>query len=440
MSETRKLFESYQANLKEADDNILVIHTGLSDDISKEILESVIGQLSDGIWENSSSMEKYWNFMDIDTEGGDIVIKVNHKDYRSGFYLKTEEAIKKWIAGKIKQIVKIEQNDGNSELKWDRNNTAKLGYMGYSTSPTVRDAYRVYDKLLGRVDRITESDDTRERYKKFLEKELDKVQNTIANAPAGRDISGIESKRDWIMDKLNQLEESDLSTVRQDSIEKGLLTENSSDNLELYMNTWANYNDYGADVEQINGGWMDLDKAKEFLEAHKDEEPFINDTNNCPISVSEYDSPWQIIEELEYINNVDNEDAFLAILDEHNDNFEEAKDIYESGDYIFFAGVDNDEDLGRAYVDMVGFEGVSNIENYLDRNQIEEDIRAQLEEMGEDVDSISDETIDLMVDEDIEAAAGNSDYIEKYFDYEALGRDLDFEGYYFANTGAIYTM
>ena len=150
--------------------------------------------------------------------------------------------------------------------------------------------------------------------------------------------------------------------------------------------------------------------------------------------------PWQVIEKLEYIENCDNKDAFLAILDDQNDNFEEAQRILEDGDYVFFPGVSTDEELGKAYVDMVGIDGVSNIENYLDREQIKQEIIEYLEDSGEDTDDISDETLEFMVDEDIQTAEGNSDYFEKYFDYEALGRDLDYEGYYFADTGAILTM
>ncbi len=229
--------------------------------------------------------------------------------------------------------------------------------------------------------------------------------------------------------------------VKESSIvkpEKHLHEDEDFNNIQLYMNTWGNYNINGADVESINGGWMSVDQAKEFLEAHKDEEPFINDTENCPISVDEYDNPWEIIEQLEKLEDINNKDAFLAIFEEHNDNFEEALNIYESGDYIFFPGVDNDEDLGKAYVDMVGFEGVSNKENYIDRNSVAEGIEEYLDSVDEEY---SEETLDAMVDEDIQTAIADNDngFFENHFDYEAFGRDLNFEGYYYADTGAINT-
>lgn len=233
-------------------------------------------------------------------------------------------------------------------------------------------------------------------------------------------------------------------TLKEDSLNPGII--------QLYMNTWGNYNEHGADVESINGGWMDIDQAKEFLEAHKDEEPFINDTENVPgdLDIDEYTNPWQAIEELEYIENSDNKDALIAIIESVGD-FENAKEIYESGDYTFFSGVEDDEGLGRAYVDMVGgLEGVANAGNYIDeeaykeswREAAEQDVRENNPDLDENSDEFEDEVENwlngvAMEELENEKAAGND--LSEYFDYEAFGRDLDFEGYFFASTGAIQT-
>lgn len=227
--------------------------------------------------------------------------------------------------------------------------------------------------------------------------------------------------------------------------------ENMADDIELYMNTWGNYNINGADTESISGGWMSIDDAKEFLEKHKDEEPFINDTENCPIEVDEYDNPWQIIEQLEYIQNCDNPDALIAIIESTSNNFEENKEIYESGEYTFFAGVDNDEDLGRAYVDLVGgLENVNNKENYIDEDEYRESWREaaessvreenpDLDDSGEEFENKVEEWLDGVVAEQLEIDIADGADLSNYFDYEALGRDLDYEGYFFASTGAIQT-
>lgn len=227
---------------------------------------------------------------------------------------------------------------------------------------------------------------------------------------------------------------------------------NNGDEIQLYMNTWANYNANGADIE--DGGWMTIDQAKEFLEAHKDEEPFINDTDNVPgdLDIDEYTNPWQAIEMLDYIENCDNKDALIAIIESTGNDFEEDKRIYEDGDYTFFAGVDNDADLGKAYVNMVGgLEGVNNIENYIDENKYRESWRESVEQMvreaypdldedSEEFEAKVEEDLDNEAQEQLEIDLRDGADLSDYFDYESLGRDLDYEGYFFASTGAIETM
>ena len=223
------------------------------------------------------------------------------------------------------------------------------------------------------------------------------------------------------------------------------LTEAEDTNeIKLYMNTWGNYNENGADVENIGGGWMTLDQAEQFIKNHSEEEPFINDVEgDIPFQVDEYSNPTIVIENLKKYEQLDgnDKDILKSILDDRYDgtNFDECLDFVHNGDYIYFPGVDNEIDLGKAYVDMVGFEGVKNIENYLDRNAIAEDIKEVLENNKEDLDNIDDDTIEAMVDEDIQNAieADAEDYFENYFDYGALGRDLEFEGYTYTNGGAL---
>ena len=169
---------------------------------------------------------------------------------------------------------------------------------------------------------------------------------------------------------------------------------NDGDDIELYMNTWGNYNEYGADVDKINGGWMSVEKAKEFLDAHKEEEPFINDTENVPeaLDIDEYSNPWTAIEQIEFVQGVDDTDAFLAILEDQGD-FESAKDIYESGDFTFFPGVDNDFDLGKAWFDMVGgVDGIQNPQNYVNREYVKDAI---VNDLGSDEDYSDDELLQI---------------------------------------------
>lgn len=126
-----------------------IITTGLTDDKAEDILKGVIGQVSDGIWENSNGMERYWAHLDISRDGSEVVIHVDRDSWMSAFRDKTDDQVKKYFATKIKQIVKEEG------LVWDRNNTENCNYLDYHSGVTVQDAYRVYDKLLGRKDRIS---------------------------------------------------------------------------------------------------------------------------------------------------------------------------------------------------------------------------------------------------------------------------------------------
>lgn len=142
-----------------SNENAIVIKTGLSDSKAQDILDSVIGQMSDGIWENSSRMNRYWKYADIIKEGSEIAIKISYPNsYENGFKGKSENEIKKFFAQKIKQIVKEE------ELNWDRNNEERSCYLDRHSGVTVKDAYRVYDKLLGRRERITEANQDEYNY------------------------------------------------------------------------------------------------------------------------------------------------------------------------------------------------------------------------------------------------------------------------------------
>ena len=63
------------------------INTGLSGKVALSVLNSVMGQLSDGIWENSSGTESYWKDLDIEIINNTIFFKVSTYD-RYDYYTK----------------------------------------------------------------------------------------------------------------------------------------------------------------------------------------------------------------------------------------------------------------------------------------------------------------------------------------------------------------
>ena len=211
----------------------------------------------------------------------------------------------------------------------------------------------------------------------------------------------------------------------------------TSDDVMVYMNTWKNYNEYGADLEMygIKDGWMTPEQGLEFCKKYAEDEPFINDVDNCPIEVSEYDNAPAKLKELIRYNEFEDKTLLKNAMETGQySTVDEYIDVLERGDYIWFPGVSDDEGLGEAYVDMVGFEGVTSPENYIDRQKVIDMIEStyseeELEEYGG-----AEEEADVMIDSYTEA--GNKDFFEEYFSYEALGRELSFD-YTYTSDGAI---
>ena len=105
-----------------------------------QVIYAVLGQMSDGMWENSPAVEKYWRNADVD--GTELVINTA---YPSGFYGKSEEQIKDYFAKKIKEVVQDEV--GNNKEGWRRDNTEESCYMH---DLPVSVCYECYDFLKDR--------------------------------------------------------------------------------------------------------------------------------------------------------------------------------------------------------------------------------------------------------------------------------------------------
>ena len=105
------------------------------------ILGSVIGQMSDGIWENTRSMEKYWKSLNYGTDANGYIWLEDRNGVCADVY--------DFFANKIKQIIKVEIDDGyTSGLVWGRTCTVQPCYMHGNV--TVGDCYEMYELLKGR--------------------------------------------------------------------------------------------------------------------------------------------------------------------------------------------------------------------------------------------------------------------------------------------------
>lgn len=107
-----------------------------------DILGSVIGQLSDGIWENTNSMRKYYQSLRYG-QTADGMIWIEDRNLVCAKPLD-------FFANKIKQIVKIEIEDGweAEGLEWSRDCAVHPDY--FHGTVTVGECYELYELLKGR--------------------------------------------------------------------------------------------------------------------------------------------------------------------------------------------------------------------------------------------------------------------------------------------------
>lgn len=254
---------------------------------------------------------------------------------------------------------------------------------------------------------------------------------------------------------------------------KHIANEAFGDDMRVYMNTWANYNEYGADLSQyginsLKDGWMTIDQALEFCEEHAEDEPFINDTDNIPsgLDINEYSDAVETLEKLQELEGLDIDDDLLDALTEATGSIDDAIDVYESGDYEWYPGISSYTDLAYEVIEQLGGlkYAVSDITNYIDENAMRRDYEYDVRDMMYDdaeyevekehrlddedeydkdqeiedwIDNNIDSYLDSIISEEIGLAEMGEVDLSDYFDYEAYGRDLSFDDYYIANTGAI---
>ena len=94
------------------------ILTNLTRPVDLTIMESVIGQLSDGMWENSRTAEGYWPYVDVKMVNGKVAIDIDDASYcrhltkqpnQFRFKLGMDSTkIKQFFAKKAKALIKAE--------------------------------------------------------------------------------------------------------------------------------------------------------------------------------------------------------------------------------------------------------------------------------------------------------------------------------------------
>ena len=163
--------------------------------------------------------------------------------------------------------------------------------------------------------------------------------------------------------------------------------------ISVFLNTWGNYNENGAD----NGFWVelpcDLDEVLEKLSASTGEdlddmEVFINDyeTNINGLEISENSNISDLNDLAERLEALDEYDLekLEAILEADGGSLENALD--DMDEYTYYSGM-------------------------------------TLEEVAEEI---------------VTECYNLSDFALRYFDFEAFARDLSFDGYTETENGVIY--
>lgn len=112
----------------------------------KAILDGIQGQMSDGIWENTPSMEAYWQ--NFEARGNAIFVPTRGYDWASRLrnpYAEMDDAeIRKYFANKAKYVAQLWMHDNkiNPYKNWNADNTEECDYA--NDGITVADLYNFY--------------------------------------------------------------------------------------------------------------------------------------------------------------------------------------------------------------------------------------------------------------------------------------------------------
>lgn len=155
----------------------------------------------------------------------------------------------------------------------------------------------------------------------------------------------------------------------------------------------------------------------------------------------DFDDVNEYAESLENIVDDNNEEEFKAAM-EYSGDFHDALNLVETGSVtkISDESMSNrmDEEIGAYYMDSMGFNAMSNAEEYFDYEAYGRDIRLEYypveagdpetaEEYWCGDESASDEEIGRAVVDQLGWDSVGKENQERYFDYGAFGRDLQMD-------------
>ena len=155
----------------------------------------------------------------------------------------------------------------------------------------------------------------------------------------------------------------------------------------------------------------------------------------------DFDDVNEYAESLENIVDDGNEEEFKAAM-EYSGDFHDALDLVETGSVTKISDESSssrmDEEIGAYYRDSMGFNAMSNIEEYFDYEAYGRDIRIEYYPMDDGDpetaeeywcrdERASDEEIGRAVVKQLGWDGVGKEAQERYFDYDAFGHDLQMD-------------
>ena len=155
----------------------------------------------------------------------------------------------------------------------------------------------------------------------------------------------------------------------------------------------------------------------------------------------DFDDVNEYAEALENIVDNNNEEEFKAAM-EYSGDFHDAVNLVETGSVMKISDESMsskmDEAIGAYYMDSMGFNAMSNVENYFDYEAYGRDIRIEYYPMDDGDpetaeeywcrdERASDEEIGRAVVDQLGWDGVGKDAQERYFDYDAFGHDIQMD-------------
>lgn len=132
-----------------------IVHTGLKMKAARDICNAIIGQMSDGYWENSPRMVKYWLFVKTDVASdGEVVFKIDsryamdwcRKHVHNAFLNMRNSQVLEFFQKKIKFIVGKELKESGMTLR-NADDSIQTIWLAYQDDITVKDVKEVIRTL-----------------------------------------------------------------------------------------------------------------------------------------------------------------------------------------------------------------------------------------------------------------------------------------------------